>query len=110
MIALYDSERYVSALFFGHLVIEKLLKAHYVKAVTINVPKIHNLLILADKIGLKLTKEQENILKDINTFNIAARYNDAKFNFYKKCTKEYTKKNIEMIEELRKWLKEKIIQ
>ncbi len=110
MIVLYNSERYSFTLFTGHLVIEKLLKVYYVKNVMINVPKIHNLLILADKIGLKLTKEQENILKDINTFNIAARYNDAKLNFYKKCTKEYTEKNIEIIEELRKWLKEKIIQ
>ena len=51
-----------------------------------------------------------NVLKDINAFNIAARYNDAKLNFYIKCTKEYTEKNIEIIEEFRKWLKEKIMQ
>ena len=58
MIALYNSERYSFALFTGHLVIEKLLKAFYVKNVVIDVPKIHNLLILADKIGLKLTKNR----------------------------------------------------
>ena len=110
MVALYNSERYSFALFTGHLVIEKLLKALYVKNVAIDVPKIHNLLILADKIGLKLTKKQVNVLKDINAFNIAARYNDAKLNFYKKCTKEYTGKNIEIIEEFRRWLKEKIMQ
>lgn len=109
MIVLYNSERFSFALFTGHLVIEKLLKAYYVKNVAINAPKIHNLLILADKIGLKLTEEQEDILKDISAFNIAARYSDVKLNFYKKCTKEYTEKNIKMIEELRKWLKEKII-
>ena len=55
---LYNSERYSFALFTGHLVIEKLLKAFYVKNVVIDVPKIHNLLILADKIGLKLTKNR----------------------------------------------------
>ena len=110
MTALYNSERYSFALFTGHLVIEKLLKALYAKNVDVDVPKIHNLLILADKIGLKLSKKQVDALKDINTFNIAARYNDEKLNFYKKCTKEYTKKNIAIIEEFRKWLKEKMMQ
>lgn len=33
MISLYRSKRYDACLFFGHLILEKILKAHYVKTI-----------------------------------------------------------------------------
>jgi HEPN domain-containing protein len=63
MIDLFNLKKYSYALFFGHLVIEKLLKAYYVKNVEINVPKIHDLLKLADKSNIELTDEQKVMLK-----------------------------------------------
>jgi HEPN domain-containing protein len=49
MMNLFKSKDYHWSLFIGHLVIEKLLKAIYVKNVDNNPPRIHDLLRLAEK-------------------------------------------------------------
>lgn len=105
---LYKSKNYNWCLFIGHLVIEKLLKGLYIK-INNNVsgiPKVHNLLMLAEKCELKLDENKLKKLKVINTFNIATRYDDYKLDFYKKCTYEYTTEQILNIEEMREWLLE----
>jgi lipocalin len=48
MIAMFKSKRYSWSLFIGHLMIEKLLKAYYVKVKSDYPPLIHNLLTLAE--------------------------------------------------------------
>ncbi|MQY78841.1 MAG: HEPN domain-containing protein [Bacteroidetes bacterium] len=106
MIDLYRSKRYHWALFMGHLSIEKLLKAYYVKVKRENPPFIHNLLRLAEKADLELDNEQKNILATLTTFNINTRYDDYKLSFYKTCTREFTKKWIEHIKDYRQWIKE----
>ena len=105
---LVKSTDYLWALFIGHLVVEKLLKAYYVKTVNDNPPWIHQLLRLAEKMDLLLTEEQKDTLLLITTFNINVRYPDYKYEFYKKCTKKYTETNIAKIKELRLWLKGQI--
>lgn len=104
MLNLYESKDYHWSLFMGHLVIEKLLKSIYVKNIDDNPPRIHDLLRLAERAGLEITEEQEDILDLITTFNINARYPDYKQSFYKKCNYEFTTANIEKIKELRTWL------
>ncbi|SHD76262.1 HEPN domain-containing protein [Schnuerera ultunensis] len=79
----------------GHLVIEKPLKAIYVKNVDNNPPRIHNLLRLAEKAQIYTTEEQKDILDLVTTFNINTRYPDYKQSFYKKCDYDFTKSNIE---------------
>ena len=103
-----ETKDYVWALFIGHLIIEKLLKAYYVKTMNNNPPWIHQLLRLAEKTDLSLTEEQKDTILLITTFNINVRYPDYKYEFYKKCTKEYTETNIGKIKELCLWLKEQI--
>lgn len=105
---LFKSKDYTWALFMGHLVIEKLLKAYYVKTVNSNPPRIHNLLRLAEKTNLSLSDEQKDNLILITTFNLNTRYPDYKFEFYKKCTRSFAQRNITIIRELRRWLKEQI--
>lgn len=106
MINLYNSKDYHWCLFMGHLVIEKLLKATFIKSngVNVNLPKIHDLLVLADKAGLNTTEEQKDLLDKITTFNISARYPDYKQEFYRKCTEEFTKARTDEIKEVRQWL------
>ena len=48
MDSLFVNGHYAWALFIGHLVIEKLLKAYYVKVIDSNVPQIHHLLQIAE--------------------------------------------------------------
>lgn len=105
---MFDAGEYMWALFIGHLVIEKLLKAYYVKKLGKEVPKIHDLYKLASKANLDMTEEQKDFLQYTTLFNIEVRYEDYKKDFYKKCTKEFAAKNIKRVKELRKWLKEKI--
>lgn len=105
MMNLYNSNDYHWSLFIGHLVIEKLLKAIYIKHTgSNNPPRSHDLLLLADKSGIPSNDSQKDTFDLITTFNISARYPDYKKSFYHKCTESYTTETINKIKELRAWL------
>ncbi len=106
MLHLYEKGHYTWSLFIGHLVIEKLLKAVFTLKFKESPPFIHDLCRLTDKCQLDLTETQKDQLDTITTFNIQARYDDYKMDFYAKCTKQFTKEWINSITELRKWIKE----
>ena len=81
---LYKSKNYVHALFWAHLVLEKLLKAHWVKDNSENTPpKIHHLVYLASKTRLAFTEEETNFLNLFNQFQLEGRYPDYKFDLIK---------------------------
>ncbi|MGM0505129.1 MAG: HEPN domain-containing protein [Bacteroidota bacterium] len=105
MIAMFDSKRFSWALFIGHLMIEKLLKAYYVKVKSDYPPFIHNLLRLAEKAEMSLTDDIKKQLVTITAFNINGRYDDYKMSFKKKCTPEFTEEWIDKLKELRTWMK-----
>jgi HEPN domain-containing protein len=109
MIAMYDSKRYSWSLFIGHLMIEKLLKAYFVKVKSDYPPFIHNLLRLAEKAGLELRDNKKELLITITAFNINARYDDYKMSFKNHCTPEYTTEWIDNLKELRLWIKTLIL-
>ena len=104
---LFDTKDYHWALFIGHLVVEKLIKAYYVKNIANHPPRTHNLLRLSEKCELVLSEEQKDFLATVNAFNIRARYDDYKMDFYKICDKEFTQKWVEEIKGFRKWIKKK---
>ncbi|GHV61188.1 hypothetical protein FACS1894195_1310 [Bacteroidia bacterium] len=106
MLSLLETKQHSWALFLGHIVIEKLLKAYYVKVKCQHAPLTHNLLRLAQDCNLILTKEQKVSLAKITKFNINARYDDYKRYFYTMCTAEYTAEWSERIKQLRLWIKE----
>ena len=112
MNVLYSNKKNSYSLFFGHLVIEKLLKGLYAKNNKENpyTIKSHNLLALAEKCNLELTDEQVEKLQIITQFNISARYDDYKETFNQKCTDDYTSEQIKNIEEVRTWLKSLLTQ
>ena len=106
--SLLESKRYPYALFFGHLALEKILKAFAVKARaehapftpleimprSVSSPAIaglefltgftHSLTFLASKTGIDIP---ESILDKLMEFHLEARYPDANKAFYKKCTR-----------------------
>jgi HEPN domain-containing protein len=92
------------ALFLGHLVLEKLLKAHFVKRNRMHAIHSHDLLRLATKAGLELTADRVEWLDVVSTFNINARYDSYKHSFYRQCTTEFTVLWSGGIAELRTWL------
>ncbi len=79
-----------NALFFGQLVLEKILKAYHYYKKDSHPLLIHDLGVLAEKAGLVLTDDQKVDLKVITGFNISARYDDYKLRIRKLATKEYT--------------------
>ena len=102
---LFQTGDYNWALFVAHLTVEKLLKAYYVLTVDENVPFTHNLIAITKKTTIDLTDDKLTLLSDITSFNIAARYEDYKENFRKKCTKEFTETYLMKIKELNLWIK-----
>ena len=70
MIHLLEKDDFTWSLFIGHLVIEKLLKAWYVRNISITPPFIHDLVRLAEKGKLPLDEDQKDILDTISAFNI----------------------------------------
>jgi HEPN domain-containing protein len=73
----------LSFVFLGHLVIEKLLKALYVKRLQKHPVYSHDLLRLAKKIDVELPSGYDEWLDEITTFNLNARYDDYKQSFHK---------------------------
>lgn len=110
MIHLFEKGDYTWSLFIGHLVLEKLLKAWYVQNLSVTPPFVHDLLRLAEYGKISLDEDQKDILDTITTFNIRARYDDYKMEFHKKCSKEFTGKWVKNIEEMRKWIKNKLLK
>jgi len=108
MLSLYDSGSYSWALFLGHISVEKLLKALYVKKHKEHAPFLHNLYRLAELNGMELSDEKSDWLDKITSFNLNARYDDFKREFYLLCTKDFTLEWIEKIEILRKWIKKQL--
>jgi len=108
MINLFNSKDYNWSLFLGHLIIERLLKAVIVKRSNLHAPFTHDLRRLAKYSDLEFTDEEKKQLDTITTFNINARYDDYKQEFYRKCTLEYTSYWIERINYLREWIKMKL--
>lgn len=104
MRGLFQIKRYPDSLFYGHLVLEKILKALVVQNKKKHPTPTHNLLVLLNETGIELEREEVEFLAEVNKFNIRARYPDYKLSFYKVCTLRYTKLRLEKINSLYKKL------
>lgn len=102
---LVEAGDYSYALFFGHLAVEKMLKAIYVCRKQQHAPPIHNLVRLAELAELNLDTMQTKALATITAFNIEARYPDLKRAFRQQCTSAFTAHHMASIKEVLVWLK-----
>jgi HEPN domain-containing protein len=71
---LISNDRFIHGLFFCHLCIEKLCKAHIVKDTGEVPPKSHNLLYLVSKSDLLLTEDQKDICGILMTYQLEGQY------------------------------------
>ncbi len=106
MLNLFNSKSYSWSLFLGHISIEKLLKAYYVKKNKTHAPFTHNLYRLAELNEIEMSDEQSDWLDKITSFNLNARYDDYKREFYAMCTEEFSNHWIEKIKTIRLWIKQ----
>jgi HEPN domain-containing protein len=101
----FNTEHYVHCLFWAHLTMEKLSKAHWVKNHQDNIPpRIHNVVWLLGQSNIDLGEETMKFLEDFIDFQLSGRYPDYTQKIYKICTKEYTYKQLKKIEEVRQCL------
>jgi HEPN domain-containing protein len=105
--SLFRTKRYHHCLFFCHLFIEKIIKALVAKASGEPAPYGHKLTKLAKLTKINFSEEQLDFLDEITAFNIEARYNDYKFQFYKKATKGYTHGYFKKAKDIYLWLRKK---
>jgi HEPN domain-containing protein len=104
------AEKYEWCLFLGHLVLEKVLKAHYVKDNENRIPpRIHNLVKLAENTRIEMDESLKLFFNEVTDFNIEVRYPDYKFDFQKKCNKDFCLKKFSKIKEKFQCLKSQIL-
>ena len=106
--SLIESKRYPYALFFGHLAIEKPLKAFVVKTTKEHAPFTHSLILLQTSWILRSKNLSWISWQKLWNFTLEARYPDERRDFYKKCTEGFTRKKFGEIEDVYLWLKQKL--
>ena len=106
--SMLEKGHYTWSLFVGHLVLEKILKALYIKDHQKIAPRIHDLVKLAKTTSLNLSDEQLLFLSEVSDFNMEGRYPDEKNQFAQKCTKEFAGDYLQKIKEMYTWLKKQI--
>jgi len=102
--AMLKTGKYPYALFMGHLALEKLLKALVVRDTKEHAPRTHSLPSLASKLAAKVPEEMEKKLIRFMEFYFEPRYPEEQKEFYKKCTKTFTEKNLNEVKLVYKWL------
>lgn len=88
-------------LFFAHLALEKILKAHICLRTQDLPPRIHNLIRLAETASINLTDQQLDVLAAINSFNLAGRYPE---NLLPLPTRDEALAYLNQAKEVYKWL------
>ncbi|MBF0376358.1 MAG: HEPN domain-containing protein [Desulfamplus sp.] len=71
---LINSGKTRHGLFFTHLALEKILKAHVCNNTKDIAPRLHNLVRLAELSGLELDQNSIDLLAEMNPYNIEGRY------------------------------------
>ena len=92
-------------LFFAHLSLEKLLKAHVCLHTQDLAPRIHNLIRLAELTTLHLSSEQIDILADMNVFSLEGRYPDS---FTPPPSRAEAKEYLDRAQKVYEWLRNQL--
>lgn len=108
--AMLKSKRYLYVGFMCNQVIEKILKAYFVKVNKAQPPYTHKLIRLAEECNLykTMSDQQKNFIFEITPLNIEARYPTLKDEIAKVLNKQNCKKIIKETEEMVQWIKSKL--
>lgn len=102
---MFDSKRYIYAVFMCHLSLEKALKGLYLYRLNKIPPKIHNLVYLVEKIKLQLPENLYDSVFTLNRVSVPTRYPDDLQRMLKDYDRERTKEIVEKGKEVLQWLK-----
>jgi len=92
-------------LFFAHLAIEKILKAHVVRKTGKEPPYIHNLIRLAEIAELALDPDRTDLIRRFNLYQLAGRYPDRG---HARLDTEIAKERLMQAQEMVQWLMAKL--
>ena len=106
---LFAGKKYLHALFFAHLSLEKICKAHWINSAEINIPpKTHNLIFLLSQTVLELNDNQKEFLLDLNRFQIEGRYPEVISKLQQASTAPFARNKLNEAKELQLWLLSKL--
>ncbi len=98
---LVELKRTRHGLFFAHLALEKMLKAHVCRVTNNLAPKIHNLVRLAELTKLLFLEAQWDFIADFDQYQLEGRYPDK---LPTPLTKNKAQAELKKLEELLAWL------
>lgn len=102
---LLQTGKYLERLFFAHLTIEKLSKAHWVKDNLDDYPpRIHGLARLLAATAVVLSPDQDVLVAELNRFQMEGRYPDYQRLIYNIATQAYTQQLLHDTEVFRQCL------
>ena len=102
---LIQEKRTLHGLFFCHLVIEKAIKAHYVKITKEVAPRSHNLVYLSEKAEIEFDDDTQMFIGVLMKYQLQGRYPDYSPIIPDQIrVNEYFKKTKELLQ----WLKMKL--
>jgi len=92
-------------LFFAHLALEKMRKAHVVRTTHQVPPRIHNLIRLARLAGMNCDGDQQRFLRRFDVYQLEGRYPDSQ-----RVTLDLdrARQEIQKAAEMLQWLKAKL--
>jgi len=106
---LFTAKRYLHCLFWAHLVLEKIAKAHWVKNHEDNVPpKVHNIVWLLEESDVEMLPDDMMFLEVFNRFQLSTRYPDYLRRIDEFCTEELAKNQLNKVKEIRQCLLKKL--
>ena len=106
--SLMESKRFPYALFFGHLALEKTLKALVVQTTKKHAPFTHSLIQLAQITSMEVPESMLDKLAEYMEFHLESRYPDEKRDFYEKCSDKFSRLKFAEMEEVYLWLTRKL--
>jgi HEPN domain-containing protein len=102
-------KRFIHALFFFHLVIEKLLKAHWVKDNAGDFPPhSHDLQYIYSNTEMELSADDVDELRALNYWNLEGRYPDYLNKISKQADENYTGAKYRNVKRIRECLLENL--
>jgi len=102
---LFKSKRYIYAVFMLHLSIEKALKGLYQKRLGQVPPKVHNLILLANRVELDLTDHRRFFLAMLNDGSVATRYPEQIALILKQYPRQRVRELLDQGQEMLTWIK-----
>ena len=102
---LVDRGRTRHGLFFAHLALEKMLKAHVCRTTQELAPKIHNLLRLSQLSGLSFSVAHQAFLARFDRYQLEGRYPE---HLPSPPEKSKAQRDLKQAEEVRQWLKNQL--